>query len=57
MDDQAVWDLYYMQLCGWLYHPGYLRDPDKRPTLEQAAELATEMLKVRQAQWQQLPAQ
>jgi hypothetical protein len=42
-----VWDLYFSALCSWVLHPGYLREGAVRPSIEQCAEIADAMLKVR----------
>lgn len=42
-----VWDFYYMQLCGWLLHPGYLREGAKAPSLEEIADLVDKIVEVR----------
>lgn len=42
-----VWDLYFMQLCGWLLHPGYLREGTFKPSLEEIADLVDTMMVVR----------
>lgn len=40
-----IWDVYFASLCGWLLHPGYLREGVQRPTMESLARMADEMLK------------
>lgn len=41
--DQAVWDLFFMSIVGWQYHPG-----NKMPlTIQEAAEIANRMMEVR----------
>lgn len=50
-----VWDLYFSTLCSWHLHPGYLREGAVKPTLEECADIADEMLKIRderRSQWQ-----
>lgn len=47
MNQNDAWDLYFTGLVGWTYHPGYLKDENKRPTLDELADIADEMLKVR----------
>lgn len=42
-----VWDFYYATLCGWLMHPGYLREGTTRPTPLELAELADEIMEIR----------
>lgn len=41
------WDIYFASLCGWLLHPGYLRQDAVAPTLEYIANLADEMVEIR----------
>lgn len=39
-----VWDLYFSSLCAWRMHPGYQREGTIVPSLEECAELADEMV-------------
>ena len=42
-----AWDLYFASLVGWLLHPGYLRPGTSRPDLNELADLADEMVDIR----------
>lgn len=42
-----VWDVYFASLCGWMLHPGYLRDEESRPSVEEIASIADEMMEAR----------
>ena len=42
-----VWDIYFSGLVGWSWHPGYLKG-DVRPSIEDCADIADEMMKVRE---------
>lgn len=58
MSDEAIWTIYFSQLASWRHHPGYgkYNNPESRPTLEQCAEEADEMLLLtlkRRKLWQQ----
>jgi len=57
VDELTAFDVYFAQLASWRYHPGYLRDPDKRPSLEDCAKDALVMLNLRNQVWQSLQAQ
>jgi len=46
MDEQAVWDDFFCTLVGWTTHPGYYRENATKPTLEECADLADEMLRI-----------
>ena len=46
MDEQAVWDDFLCTLVGWTTHPGYYRENATKPTLEECADLADEMLRI-----------
>lgn len=48
----TAWELYFLTIVGWQYHPGYCRDESKRMTLEQCADLANDMMEVAD-KWQQ----
>lgn len=45
--DQAVWDAFFSGVVGWQLHPGYSRENVEPMTLEECAELANAMMKVR----------
>ena len=45
--DQTVWDDFFCTLVGWTQHPGYYRENATKPTLDQCADTADEMMKVR----------
>lgn len=51
-EEQVVWDDFFCTLVGWTMHPGYYREnafPTK-PTHEECADMATEMMEVRRSQ-------
>lgn len=49
-----VWDLYFATIAGWTLHPGYQREGSTNLTLDQAAAIADQMVKLREErQWQQ----
>ncbi len=41
------WDLYFSCLAGWILHPGYNRQDTSRPTLEEVADLADQMVELK----------
>lgn len=41
----TTWDLYFATLVGMAEHPGYLREGTHKPTLEECAIKADEMMK------------
>jgi hypothetical protein len=47
MEQHEAWELYYSTLCSWHLHPGYLREGAVRPSIDEMADLADEMLRVR----------
>lgn len=48
----TIWDLFFMQICSWRLHPGYLKPGVEPPSLEECAELADAMLAERNRRWQ-----
>jgi len=50
--DQAVWDDFFCTLVGWAEHPGYYRENATKPTLGECANLADEMMIVRNERMQ-----
>lgn len=48
-----VWDIYFSGIVGWSLHPGYLREGVRPLTLDECADLADDMMEVRQ--WRGLP--
>lgn len=46
-NDQAVWDMYFSALAGWSMHPGYYRENATKPSLNDCADKADEMMIVR----------
>lgn len=50
-----VWDIYFSGIVGWQMHPGYLREGAKPLSLEECAQVATDMVKERE-KWR-TPAQ
>lgn len=51
MNEQHAWDLYFLTLVGWGRHPGYNRPNTPRPSLEECAKLADDMLEIRRRKW------
>lgn len=45
--DFELWDLYFSGIVGWSLHPGYLKTPDQKPTLQECANLADQMILIR----------
>ena len=45
--DQAVWDMFFAEVAGWSIHPGFNRENAKQPTISECADMADEMLRVR----------
>lgn len=45
----TLFDFYFATLASWRMHPGYLRDPDKKPSLEALAAEVIAMLEIRNA--------
>ncbi len=52
MGKKTTWDLYFLTIVGWSLHPGYQRNPESKLTLDEAAHMADEMLRVREEKWQ-----
>jgi len=48
-EEQRVWDDFFCTLVGWTMHPGYYRENATKPTLEECAIQADEMMLVRQS--------
>jgi hypothetical protein len=46
-EEKAAWDIYFAEVAGWTFHPGYYRENATKPTLEECADIADEMLAVR----------
>ena len=44
-----TWDLYFATIVGMQLHPGYARENVKSRSLRECAELATDMMEVRDA--------
>lgn len=47
LEEQRLWDAFYAGIVGWSYHPGYNRDNIEKPTLEDCAKVADEMIEIR----------
>ncbi len=47
MDEKMAWDIYYAAIVSMTLHPGYTREGTAKPSLENCAELADQMLKYR----------
>jgi len=46
-ENQEVWDDFFCTLVGWTMHPGYYRENATKPTIEECADMADEMMRVR----------
>jgi hypothetical protein len=50
-EEQIVWDHYFGHLCGWTMHPGYsadyYRENAAKPTMQECADIATDMIEIR----------
>ena len=46
--DISVFDMYFASLVSITLHPGYNRENATQPTLEDCAEMASEMIEVRE---------
>ncbi len=40
-----------MGLAGWQEHPGYLKSPEQKKTLEECARIADHMILIRRDRW------
>jgi len=38
-----TWEFIFIQLVGWRYHPGYLREGAKAPSLDEIEAMADEV--------------
>ncbi len=47
MDDKMAWDMYFAGLVSMTLHPGFNKPNTPKPTIEECAEIADEMLKYR----------
>ncbi len=53
MDELSAWDLYFLQIAGWMFHPGYKRRRDDVDnTLLDCADIADRMIQIRGQRWQ-----
>lgn len=43
-----TWDLFFMTVVGWQFHPGYLREGAEALSLEECALLADEMVRLKE---------
>lgn len=43
-----VFDIYFASLCALTLHPGYEREGTERPSIEECAQLALEMIEERE---------
>jgi len=41
-----LWTFVFVQLCGWRYHPGYLREGAVAPSLEEFAAVADSIVAI-----------
>lgn len=46
-EEVAVWDVYFAEVYSWTLHPGYYRENATKPTMEQCADQADEMIAFR----------
>ena len=51
MNEVDAWDMYFAACCSWLFHPGYLRSPEERPSVKDIADVCDEMLEERNSRW------
>jgi hypothetical protein len=42
-----TWDIYFSTVVGWSLHPGYNKEGTKKISLEEAAKIADEMMRLR----------
>ena len=49
MDDQQAWDMYFMSIAGWSFHPGNVSTMQEH--LDDCRIMANEMLKIRTERW------
>jgi len=40
------WELYFMTIVGWQFHPGYLKNPEMRLSVEESASIADKMVRL-----------
>jgi hypothetical protein len=43
-DEKAAWDIYFAEVVGWTFHPGYFRENATKPSLIECAHIADEMV-------------
>lgn len=54
MDEQQVWDLYFVGICSIRFHPRNEMDTDEMmEEVQLASEVADWMLHIRRKRWQQ----
>lgn len=46
-EEKAAWDIYFAEVTGWTFHPGYFRDNATKPTLAECAHIADQMVLAR----------
>ena len=51
MLDRDVWDLYFVTIVGWTFHPGYQKPGSTQWTIEDCADMADQMMNERSLRW------
>ena len=51
MNDRDAWDLCFVTCVGWQLHPGYLRNDSLGFSVDECADFADEMMRVRSERW------
>ncbi len=51
MDEPTAWDLYFSGVVAFACHPGFQREGTEKPTIEQCANIADQMLAERRRRW------
>ena len=54
-EEKAAWDIFFAEVTGWTFHPGYYRENATKPTIEECAATADEMLEVRRKRFEDTP--
>ena len=52
-EEKVAWIEYFSCVVGWTFHPGYYRENATKPTLEQCADVADEMLTIQRRRFNQ----
>ena len=54
VEEKAAWDVYFAEVTGWTFHPGYYRENATKPTLTECAHIADQMLDARRIRFSQV---